>query len=98
MSFLDKLTGRNKIRKEKFEEYQDSDRAMQTVENRKMSHDERELIKTLEQEKQYWIKEANRFEAKKRQLEDKKRGRDLMTFKPMSQEKDDLLKWGSYND
>lgn len=82
MSIIKDFFARARERKEKLANYQDDDRIVNTVQVRKKSHWERELIKDLEKEKEQNIKQAIMWENKRRMLEDKLKSRRMMKFNP----------------
>jgi hypothetical protein len=82
MGILKDFANKNSERKRKFQSAQDDDRIYGTIDERKKSHGERELIKVLEQERQEHIKEALVWEEKRRQAEERLRAREMMSFHP----------------
>lgn len=95
MGFIKEMIARARERKAKLANYQDDDRVINTVNERKKSHWERELIKDLEEEKQKYVKQAVMWENKKRELEDKLKSRRMMKFNPgmwQNNQKDDFLR------
>lgn len=82
MGIIGDFMARNSARKQKMKEYEDNDRVVNAVETKKKSHAERELIKSLQEDKEKLMKEALYWENRKRQLEDKKKAYDMMHFNP----------------
>lgn len=73
-------------------EFEENDRILNNVEQRKLSHYERELIKSMEAEKQKLLKETLHWENKKRMAEDKLNARNMMKFNPEFFTEDVVLK------
>lgn len=99
MGFIKDMLAKARERKEKQSEYQDNDKMVNTVENRKKSHWEREMLKDLEDEKQKYIKGAVMLENKRRELEDKLKARRMMKFNPeiwSGNQHDDFLRGGNW--
>ena len=99
MGFIKDIIARARERKDKLSNYQDDDKVVSTVENRKKSHWERELLHDLEEEKQKNIKEAVMWENKRRQYEDKLKSRKMMKFNSdlwQGNEKDKYLLGGNF--
>lgn len=92
MGVIKDFIARARERKEKLANYQDDDRVVNTVQTRKKSHWERELIKDLEEEKQKNIKEAIMWENKRRELEDRLKARRMMKFNPEHFQNDEILR------
>lgn len=92
MGFIKDIVARARERKERLGQYQDEDRISNTVQERKKSHWEREIIKDLEEEKQQLLKEAMKYENKKRMAEDKLKARRMMKFNPENFQNDEILR------
>jgi len=82
MGLLKEFLDRRNANKRRFQEYEDNDRVVNVVEERKKSHNERELIQILENERQQNIKDALRWEDKKRIAQEKLKSRGMMKFNP----------------
>ena len=82
MGFLKNLFNRANERKEKLKELEEDQRIIETVEKRKLSHNERELMKNLEEEKEKLYKEALYWENRKRMALERKKSSDMMKFNP----------------
>lgn len=82
MGFVKNILDRAKERKEKLREAEDNDRVFNSLEQKKLPHNERELMKVLEEERQELIKQALYWENKKRQMLDRKKSGDAMKFNP----------------
>lgn len=92
MGFIKDILQKSRERKDKLRSYQDEDRVVETIRQRKLSHDERVLIESLEEEKQKYIKEANYWEKKRRQYEERSKARSMMSFNPEFFQNDSILK------
>ena len=86
------MIARARERKDKLGAYQDEDRVINEVQQRKKSHWEREAIKDMEEEKQKLLKEAVMWENKRRQAEEKLRTRKMMKFNPENFQNDEILR------
>ena len=80
MSFIKDMMERARERKRKQSDYEDDDRIVSSIRQKKLSHNERELAKDLEEEKQKYIKEALHWENKKRQIEDKRKATTMLKY------------------
>ena len=74
------MVQRRKERDNKIKEWEDNDRIGNGIQERKKSHNERELEKILEREKQESIKEVLRIEEQRRQAKDRLDARNMMKF------------------
>lgn len=92
MGIIKDLIAKARERKERLAEYQDEDRTVNTVQERKKSHWERELIKNLEDEKQQLLKEAMHLENRRRSAEDRLKARKMMKFNPEHFQNDEILR------
>lgn len=92
MGLIGNFINRSRERKRKIEEYEENDRISSGIDERKESHNERELKKVLEKERQEAIKEALIWEEKCRQLRERKHSRDAMKFNPGMFNNDSILK------
>jgi len=72
--FLEKM----KQRKNRLDEIESEERMQNIANQKKLSHNERELIKILEKDKQQAIREALILEEKKRRAEEKLKSRQMM--------------------
>lgn len=82
MGFIQELIKRKNARKEKMKEAEENEFVFRNLEQRKLSHDERNMVKILEEERKEYIKEALRCDARKRTALDKLKSRDMMKFNP----------------
>jgi len=82
MGIIKDFLARKREKEERFKQFQEQDNIVNSVEERKTSHAERELKKILEKEKQDTIKLALYWESKKQQQEDLLRSRNAMKFNP----------------
>ena len=80
MGLIGNILERARERKRMQQGYEDNDRIVSNFETKKLSHNERELIKVLEKERQKSIKEALILEEKKRILLEKENARNFMKF------------------
>ena len=95
MGIIKDMLERARERKRKFQDFEDNDRVVEGLGERKKSHNERELLKILEREKQEAIAEALRLEDKRRQLEERKKSRDAMMFNSeLFSDDNNILNWG----
>lgn len=92
MGLFKDIIAREKERKDKLGEYQDEDRVVNEVQQRKKSHWEREVIKDMEEERQKLLKEAVMWENKRRQTDEKLKSRRMMKFNPEHFQNDEILK------
>ena|SRR3990172_5724687 len=92
MGFIKEFFSKGSQRKDLLRQAEDQDRVTDSINERKKSHGERELIKVLEEEKQKNIKDALYWEGKKRQLQDKQKGREMMKFDNSLFNNDSILK------
>lgn len=91
MGFIKNFLAKRKERDNKEKEYEDNDNIVRHVEEKKKSHYERELIKSLEEERQKYIKEALHWDNIKRQIDEKIKAREMMTFKSDMFQNDNIL-------
>jgi len=82
MGFISNFLARRKNNENRQKEYEDNDKIVGNVEEKKKSHAERELIKVLETERQTAMKEALIEEEKCRQLRERLKARQMMKFNP----------------
>ena len=92
MGILKDIIARAKERKNRLGQYQDEDRIVNEVNERKKSHWEREAIKDMEEERQKLLKEAVMWENKRRECEEKLKARKMMKFNPEFFQNDEILK------
>lgn len=92
MSIFNKFFNRSREKKDKLRNYQDEDQIVETVKQRKLSHNERALLKSLQEEKEKYIKEALYWDTKKRQIDDKLHARDSMKFNSEMFQNESILK------
>lgn len=92
MGFIKDFLARRKEADVKLRQVQEDDRVMTVAETRKLSHDERELIKSFELDRREALKEARVWDARKRAAEDKLRSQNLMKFNPEFFTGDTILK------
>lgn len=82
MGVVGDLIARANHRKQALKEYEEKDRIVETVSQRKMSHNERVLLKSLEEERQELIKEALYWDNRKRMALEKLKAHNMMKFNP----------------
>jgi hypothetical protein len=92
MNFIQNFLARRKEKENKLKDWQENDDVYRVGTERKQSHNERELKKILEQERQEAIKEALHWEEKCRQLRERKKSRDMMKFNPQMWNDNSILK------
>ena len=92
MGFIKNFFARRKEREDKLKEYDDNDKIIRIIDERKKSHNERELIKILNKEREEAIKEALIWEDKRRQADEKLKARNMMKFNPEFFNGDSILK------
>lgn len=80
MGFLKEFIDRKRDRDRRMKDYEDNDRIEDTINDRKMSHNERELIKIMNHERELAIREALYWEEIRRQNEEKLKARNMMKF------------------
>ena len=91
MGIISNFLARRKSNENRQKDYEDNDKIIGNIEEKKKSHAERELIKVLESEKQTAIKEALREEEKCRQLRERVKAREMMKFNPEFFNNDTIL-------
>lgn len=91
MGFIQDMLRKRKERDMKLKAYEDDDFIVNNVGQRKLSHNERVLIKSLEEERQECIKETLLWDAKKRKAEDLLKTRNFMKFNPEHFNQDTIL-------
>lgn len=103
MGFIKDLINRSREKKERLAEFELQDRVVSQGELKKKSHNERELLKILEHERQEAIKEALRYEEKRRVADEKFKARQMLKFNPnqfrnesMLKQKRDFLRGGNF--
>jgi len=80
MGIIKDFIQRARERRLKESEFKDNDRIINSIEEKKKSHNERVLAELLEEERQEYIKEALKWEERKRKLLEKKKANDMMHF------------------
>lgn len=103
MGLISDILKRKKERDRRAKEFKDENRMVEKFNEKKQSHWERELVKSLEEERQKCIKEALHFENRRRQAEDKLKAKQMLKFdstlfknKSILDEKDNFLKGGYF--
>jgi hypothetical protein len=103
MGLIKDFIARKRERESRFSNAQEDDRIFRTINERKQSHEERVIIKGLEEDKQKALKETLHWENKKRQCEDRLHSRNMMKFNQgmfqndsMLKEKDKFLRGGMF--
>ncbi|UCD20937.1 MAG: hypothetical protein JSW08_00095 [archaeon] len=82
MGVIRDILNRAKERRRKEREGEENERIFGNIQEKKLSHYEREMIKILQKEKEQNIREALYWEEKRRQAEEKWRARQMMKFNP----------------
>ena len=95
MGFRDFLA-KVRERKQRLKDYEENDRIVNGVEIKKLSHNERELSKILEKERQQSIREALFWEEKRRQCDERIKARQMMTGNIFKKHNDDFLFGGGF--
>lgn len=94
MGFIKNIIENSKNRNFKLKEAEENERIMRKVRERSMGHNERELNKMLEEERQKEIAHGLRFMNFKRKFEDKQKARRMMTFNAdLWSPNNNLLRW-----
>ena len=78
MSFISNLINRSNKGNLKEKEWEEDDKIHTRIETKNKSHNERELLKILENQRQESIKEALRLENQRRMSEERLVGRNMM--------------------
>ena len=96
MGIIQNILRKSQEKKERMREIENNDRMLNNLETKKLSHDERIIIKGLEEERAEVLKEALKWDERKRKALDKLRSREMMQFNSnmFQDEKNNLLKWG----
>jgi hypothetical protein len=92
MSIIKEIIQRRKEKDRKVKEIEENDRIIRNLEEKKMSHYERELMRSLEEERQELIKEALKWDIRKRQAEDKIKAKQMMKFNSEMFNNDSILR------
>ena len=79
MSFISNFMKNRSMSNLKEKEFEENDKIATRIETKKKSHYERELLNILEKERQDAIKEALKFENRRRIADEKWRARQMMT-------------------
>lgn len=94
MGFIADFLRKSKERKERINSMNEQDGAVSGLETRKLSHNERELNKILERDKQEAIREALHWEEQRRKAKERTQARKMMMFDDnLFSDDNNLLKW-----
>ena len=80
MGIFNNIFGRNNERDEKIKLLEEDRRINKILDERELSHDERLLKKSMEEDRQNSIRKALELDTKRRVIEDKIRSRESMRF------------------
>lgn len=79
-------------KKRKIKELQEDDRIQETLKERKLSYNERELMKLLENKRQKEIKDHLKLLDMERKWEEKQNSRNMLKFNPLLFQNQNILK------
>ena len=91
MGVISNFIARARERKDRERELEEDNRIVGRVEEKKLSHNERELVKRLEAERQTAIKDALYWDDRNRRAKERLAARQMMTFDSNMFQNDNIL-------